>query len=50
MRRRGKSLWGILTVLAGVVIIMALVLPGKFWWFLLAGALIMGGCWLIRCL
>ena len=46
--RNGNTL-GCLVVLAGVLIILALVLPAGFWWFALAIALICGGIWLLRC-
>lgn len=40
-RRRGICFWiGIACVVAGVFIILALVLPAGFWWFVLGGALI----------
>ncbi len=48
-RRRGNgNKLGCLVVLAGVLIILALVLPPGFWWFALAIALICGGIWLLR--
>lgn len=51
MGRRGKRFnsLGCLAVLAGVVIILALILPSGFWWFALAVALICAGVWLVRC-
>lgn len=33
----------------GILIILALILPAQFWWFLLAGGLICFGVWLRRC-
>lgn len=45
--RRGLAV-GWLVILAGVVIILALILPAGFWWFALAVALIIGGIWLLR--
>ena len=49
-RRRGICFWiGIGCVVAGVFIILALVLPAGFWWFVLGGALIAAGVWLLRC-
>ncbi len=48
-RRRNGNTLGCLVVLAGVLIILALVLPAGFWWFALAIALICGGIWLLRC-
>ena len=32
-----------------LIIILALVLPAGFWWFVLGGALIAAGIWLLRC-
>ena len=49
MRRNGFYLWGMIAICAGLVIILSLVLPASFWWFVLAAALIGGGVWLIRC-
>ena len=49
-RRRGICFWiGIACVVAGVFISLALVLPAGFWWFVLGGALIAAGIWLLRC-
>lgn len=47
-RPRGNFL-GWFAVLAGVIIVLALVLPAGFWWFLLALVLIVVGVWLLRC-
>ena len=49
MRRNGLNLWGMIAICAGLVIILSLVLPNSFWWFVLAAGLICGGVWLIRC-
>jgi len=49
MRRNGFNLWGMIAIGTGVVIILSIVLPKSFWWFVLAGGLICGGIWLIRC-
>ena len=49
MRRNSFNLWGIISICCGLVIILSLVLPTSFWWFVLAAALIGGGVWLIRC-
>ena len=46
-RRRNGNTLGCLVVLAGVLIILALVLPAGFWWFALAVALIFGGVLLL---
>ena len=48
-RRRNGNTLGCLVVLAGGLIILALVLPAGFWWFALAIVLICGGIWLLRC-
>ena len=51
-RRRGICFWiGIACVVAGVFIILELVMPpmSGFWWFVLGGALIAAGIWLLRC-
>ncbi len=45
--RRGK--WGCAAIIAGAVILLSLVLPTEFWWFLLAALLIGVGVWYIRC-
>lgn len=48
--RNGRHFnFGGLFILAGIVIILSLVLPSQFWWFLLAGLLICFGIWLNRC-
>ena len=49
MRRNGMNFWGLIAIGTGIVIILSIVLPKSFWWFVLAGALISGGVWLIRC-
>lgn len=49
MRRSGMNLWGVMAIACGMVIILSIVLPKSFWWFVLAAALICGGIWLIRC-
>ena len=46
-RKRGPSI-GWLVILAGVLIILAMILPPGFWWFALAIALIAAGIWLLR--
>ena len=48
MRRGNHSIWGCTAIAAGVVIILSLVLPTEFWWFVLAAALIGLGVWYIR--
>lgn len=49
MRRGHRSIIGCIAISAGILIIMSIVLPGEFWWFVLAAALIGGGIWFIRC-
>ena len=49
VRRNGMNFWGLIAIGIGVVIILSIVLPKSFWWFVLAGALIGGGIWLLRC-
>ena len=44
MRGRGGNI-GCGAMIAGVVIVLALILPGEVWWFLLAAALIGFGIW-----
>ena len=39
---------GWLVILAGIVILLALILPAGFWWFALGTALIIAGIWLLR--
>lgn len=39
---------GWLVILAGIVILLALILPAGFWWFVLGAALIIAGIWLLR--
>ena len=48
--RRGRRCVGAITALSfGIVILLAVLLTGVFWWLLLAGALIWLGIWLMRC-
>lgn len=50
MHRRGKGgcALGIISIAAGALIILAMVLPSGFWWFILGGALIAVGLCLLR--
>ena len=49
-RRNSLPPLGCLVMLAGVLILFALVLPAGFWWFALAVGLIAIGMWLLhRC-
>ena len=49
MRRRRSCILGFVSILAGLIIILSLVLPSAFWWFFLAVVLIGFGVWYIRC-
>ena len=40
---------GCAAIAAGILIILALILPAEFWWFSIAIALICGGIWYLRC-
>lgn len=50
MHRRGKGgcALGIVSIIIGVLIILGMVLPSGFWWFILGGALIAAGLCLLR--
>lgn len=47
MRRKNKR-WGCAAIAAGLIIILALVLPEKIWWLLLALALLSLGVWYMK--
>ena len=49
MRRNNMNTLGLIAVGAGVLIILSLVLPKSFWWFVLSALLIGAGVWLLRC-
>ena len=49
MRWGNRRIWGCAAILAGSVIILALILPAEIWWFLFAAALIGYGIWFLRC-
>ena len=49
MHRGRRCLWGLVAIILGLVIMLSLVLPPQFWWFLAAAALIGFGLWYIRC-
>ena len=53
VRRKGGSLLknkiGCFVVLLGVFVLLALVLPPMFWWFVLGVVLLAAGLWLLRC-
>ena len=48
-RRRPGSVLGLVCILAGLVIILSMILPAGFWWFILGATLIAIGIWLLRC-
>ena len=48
-RRKPKLLPGLICLIAGMVIILSMVLPAKFWWFMLGGCLIAVGLYFMRC-
>jgi hypothetical protein len=49
MRRGRRCLWGLVAIILGLMILLSLVLPSGFWWFLAAAALIGGGLWQMHC-
>ena len=49
LRRRRSCLWGFGAILLGILILLALILPAEFWWFLIGAGLIGAGVWLLRC-
>ena len=49
LRRGHRNAWGCAAIVAGILIILALILPAEFWWFLIAIGLIAGGIWYLRC-
>ena len=50
MRRRGKGgcTLGLVLIAVGILIILGILLPTGFWWFVLAGILIAIGVCLLR--
>lgn len=49
MRRRGPCPWvGMLLVIVGGLIILSMILPKDFWWFILGGAMIGAGLYFMR--
>ncbi|MEG0777637.1 MAG: hypothetical protein RR147_00730 [Oscillospiraceae bacterium] len=50
-RNRGSrsSRIGCFTVILGIFVLLALILPPGFWWFVLGAVLIWIGFWVIRC-
>lgn len=49
MRKGRGGIFGCIAIFAGIVIILSLVLPTEFWWFIFAAALIALGIWYLRC-
>jgi hypothetical protein len=41
--------WAFSSIALGLLILMGVILPGVFWWLLLAAALLAFGIWLLRC-
>ena len=39
MRRGHRGIWGCAAIIAGLIIILSLVLPEAFWWFIFAAVL-----------
>ncbi|MEE0205203.1 MAG: hypothetical protein UEE32_07645 [Oscillospiraceae bacterium] len=48
-RRNPRKGIGLIAITAGVVILLAMILPVGFWWFMLAVLLISVGIWYNRC-
>ncbi len=50
-RRGGPNFFriGCLTVIVGIIVFLALILPTEFWWFLLGFGLIYAGVRIICC-
>lgn len=46
--RRKSSVWAWAAITAGLIVLLALILPGSFWWFMLGVALITLGLCLRR--
>jgi hypothetical protein len=49
LRGGRRLLWGACAIVLGLIILLALVLPSRFWWFALAALLIAAGLWMLRC-
>ena len=49
LRKGPCALFAVIAISSGVVIILSLILPTQFWWFMFAAALICLGVWLFRC-
>lgn len=49
MKKRWRtSSWGCLAIIAGIVIMLSLIMPTGFWWFILAIALIVFGIFFMK--
>ncbi|MCD7844418.1 MAG: hypothetical protein LUG57_00895 [Oscillospiraceae bacterium] len=49
MGKKGRGgLCGWRAVIAGALIVMALILPAWFWWLVCAVLLVFGGVWLLK--
>lgn len=52
MRKKGRNCGsknlGCLIILLGVFVLLALILPSTFWWFILGAVLICAGVWVSR--
>ena len=52
MRNKPGFVWkrmGCCVVLLGVLVLLGLILPPGFWWFIFGAILICTGIWIIRC-
>lgn len=49
LRKGPCAIFAVIAILSGIIIILSLILPTQFWWFILAAALIWLGVWLCRC-
>lgn len=49
MRRGNRTVWAITSIAMGLLILLGVLLPGIFWWLLLAAGLLGFGIWLLRC-
>ena len=51
MRRRRNRNYGIgkLFIIMGVMVLLAMILPARFWWFVLGISLISFGIWFNHC-
>ncbi len=48
-RRRPRLLLGVFLIAVGAIIILSMILPAGFWWFILGLGLIALGIWFLRC-